>query len=283
MKSLYLSYFLVVLSLGKHVIAAAKNSSNLAAASSFERSQFANDSVAQGAFYKALSSSGAATPGTLLKVEADANASAYNLPPVVAPDYVGLGVEKTADGRDIVHQYLASPAHASDVFHAAQAAQAAFLQLTSEFVVMGHSQGGGAARAAAQRQAIRPVKGYLGSIAISPLANLSELPQSDNPLIDCVGAFMTPGMQALAGMPVAIALLIDIQLLKQGWRNDSYVKEYVNLTANGGAKIERPLYVIQGEDDPNMHLSTTTSAVDKTNRNYPDSQLDYVCLSTELA
>lgn len=84
MKSLYLSYFLVVLSLGKHVIAAAKNSSNLAAASSFERSQFANDSVAQGAFYKALSSSGAATPGTLLKVEADANASAYNLPPGTA-------------------------------------------------------------------------------------------------------------------------------------------------------------------------------------------------------
>lgn len=79
-------------------------------------------------------------------------------------------------------------------------------------------------------------------------------------------------------MPVAIALLIDIQLLKQGWRNDSYVKEYVNLTANGGAKIERPLYVIQGEDDPNMHLSTTTSAVDKTNRNYPDSQLEYLTL-----
>ncbi|KAL8642016.1 MAG: hypothetical protein Q9228_001249 [Teloschistes exilis] len=81
-----------------------------------------------------------------------------------------------------------------------------------------------------------------------------------------------------AGMPVAIALLIDIQLLKQGWRNDSYVKEYVNLTANGGAKIEGLLYVIQGEDDPNMHLSTTTSAVDKTSRNYPDSPLEYLTL-----
>ncbi|KAI4199502.1 MAG: hypothetical protein LQ350_004568 [Teloschistes chrysophthalmus] len=363
-------------------MAAAQSSSDLAAATAFEKSQFVNGSVTQDAFYKTPSSSAGATPGTLLKVEADANASAYNLPPgtavsrfmyqseafdgtpvpasayvlwpyqplvqpgghfplvvwahgtsgifgdgapshlknlynhfaapfplalqsyvTVAPDYAGLGVEKTADGRDIVHQYLASPAHANDVFHAAQAAQEAFPRLMSEFVVMGHSQGGGAAWGAAQRQAIRPVKGYLGSIAISPLTNLSELPQTDNPLIDVVGAFMTPGMQTLfpdfqpkslftdigwerwqtytnmrAGMPVGVALLIDVQLLKQGWRNDSYIKEFVNLTANGGAKIEGPLYVIQGEDDPNMHLSTTTSGVDKTSRNYPDSQLEYLTL-----
>ncbi|KAL8700248.1 MAG: hypothetical protein Q9201_005545 [Fulgogasparrea decipioides] len=363
-------------------MAASELPSDLTAAAAFENSLFANGSVAHDVFYRAPSDSAGATPGTLLKVDADVNVSLYTLPPgtavsrfmyqseafdgtpvpasayvlwpyqplvqpdghfplvvwahgtsgiysdgapshmknlwshfqapfplalqgyvTVAPDYAGLGVEKTADGRDIVHQYLANPAHANDVFYAAQAAQEAFPRLTSEFVVMGHSQGGGAAWGAAQRQAIRPVKGYLGSIAISPVTNALELPQTYNPLIDCLGAFMTPGMQTLfpefqpkslftdigwerwqtytkmrAGMPVGIALLVGMQLMKQDWRNDSYVKEYVKLTANGGAKIEGPLYVIQGEDDPNMAFSTTTSAVHRLSRGYPDSQLEYLTL-----
>ncbi|KAL8663844.1 MAG: hypothetical protein Q9202_003530 [Teloschistes flavicans] len=363
-------------------MAASELPSDFTAAAAFEKSLFANSSVAHDAFYKAPSSSAEATPGTLLKVDADADASVYTLPPgtavsrfmyqseafdgapvpasayilwpyqprvqpdghfplvvwahgtsglygdgapshmknlwshfqapfplalqgyvTVAPDYAGLGVEKTADGREIVHQYIANPAHANDVFYAVQAAQEAFPQLTSEFVVMGHSQGGGAAWGAAQRQAIRPVEGYLGSIAISPVTNILELPQTDNPLIDCLGAFMTPGMSTLfpgfqleslftdigwerwktytkmrAGMPVGIALLVGIQLMKQDWRDDSYVKEYVKLTANWGTKIEGPLYVIQGEDDPNMAFSTTTCAVNKLSHDYPDSQLEYLTL-----
>ena len=352
------------------------------AAAAFEQSLWTDGPVASDAFYSVPATSSKATPGTLLKVEAESNASLYTLPPgtaisrimfqsatlqghpvpasayvlwpyqprlqpdgtqplvawahgtsglyadcgpshlknlwqhfgapfalalqgyvTVAPDYVGLGVGRDAEGHGIVHQFLASPAHANDLFYAVQAAQAAFSQLSSEFVVVGHSQGGGAAWGAAQRQAIDPVKGYLGSIALSPVTNVLELPPTENPLIPLLGAFMTPGIRSLfpefrpsdvftetgwqrfqmyeeAGgcNPVAIALLTGFQVMIDDWKGNEYVKKYVELTSNGGKKIGGPLLVIQGEADPNMDFTTTTSAVDKLAQAYPDSQLEYVTL-----
>ena len=221
----------------------------------------------------------------------------------VAPDYVGLGVDRSANGQSIVHQYIANPAHANDVFYAVQAAQSAFTHLSSEFVVIGHSQGGGAAWGAAQRQASNPVKGYLGSIALSPVTDVLELPPTDNPLIPILGAFMAPAIQSVypefqpkdiftdlgwqrfqlyqkAGscVPVATQLMVGFQLLVDDWMSNPYIRKYVDLTLNGGRKIGRPLLVIQGEDDPNMNFTTTTNAVNKLAQAYPSSQLEYVTL-----
>ena len=221
----------------------------------------------------------------------------------VAPDYVGLGVDRSANGQSIVHQFIANPAHANDIFYAVQAAQAAFTELSSEFIVIGHSQGGGAAWGAAQRQAINPVKGYLGSIALSPVTDVLELPPTDNPLIPLLGAFMAPGINSVypefqpkdlftnlgwqrfqmytkAGgcNPVAIELMTGFQLLVDDWMSNPYVVKYVKLTLNGGKKIGGPLLVIQGEDDPNMDVTTTTRAVNKLAQAYPSSQLEYITL-----
>ena len=104
---------------------------------------------------------------------------------VIAPDYAGLGVIKNADGRQIMHEFLANPAHANDVFYAIQAAQAAFSRLSQQFVIFGHSQGDGAAWAAAEKQAVEPVEGYLGAIATAPVTNLLNLP-SDGPVYECL-------------------------------------------------------------------------------------------------
>ncbi|KAL8860939.1 MAG: hypothetical protein Q9178_002694 [Gyalolechia marmorata] len=93
---------------------------------------------------------------------------------VVAPDYAGLGVSRTARGDPIIHQLYASQAAANDIFYAVEAAQSAFPKLSEDFVVVGHSQGGGAAWAAAERQAQTPVKGYLGAVAVAPLLNFIE-------------------------------------------------------------------------------------------------------------
>lgn len=71
----------------------------------------------------------------------------------MAPDYAGLGVHKDATGEPITHQYLACPSHVNDIFYGVKAAQQAFPELSQNFVVIGHSQGGGAAWAVAQRQA----------------------------------------------------------------------------------------------------------------------------------
>ncbi|KYK59049.1 hypothetical protein DCS_00176 [Drechmeria coniospora] len=95
---------------------------------------------------------------------------------VVGSDYAGLGVPFDADGGKITHQYIASPASGNDLLYAARAAHAAFPdELTPSFVVMGHSQGGGAAWAAAQQQRKLDVPGYLGAIAASPVTNAIEL------------------------------------------------------------------------------------------------------------
>lgn len=67
---------------------------------------------------------------------------------VVAPDYAGLGVSRTWDNSSspIPHEYLASPAGGQDALYALRAAREAFEgKLSEDFVVMGHSQGGGVA------------------------------------------------------------------------------------------------------------------------------------------
>ena len=65
---------------------------------------------------------------------------------VIGIDYAGLGINKTADGHPIVHQWEASPAGANDIFYAVEAARKEWpSELSEQFVVMGHSQGGGIA------------------------------------------------------------------------------------------------------------------------------------------
>ncbi len=382
-KSPFLFQYLVALAVIIYTMAETPELPNDASAAiAFEQSLWTNGPVTSDAFYRVPAGSASATPGTLLKVEAEGNASLYNLPPstaisrimfqsqtlngtgvpasayvlwpyqprrqpdgtlplvawahgtsglygncapshlknlwqhfdapfplalqgyvTVAPDYVGLGVDRTAGGQSIVHQFIANPAHANDIFYAVQAAQAAFPQLSREFVVVGHSQGGGAAWGAAQRQAHNPVKGYLGSIALSPVTDVLELPPTTNPLIPILGAFMAPAIQSVfpdfqpkdifteigwerfqtygqvgGCNPVAVELMAGIQLLVDDWMSNPYVKKYVELTLNGGKKIGGPLFVIQGEADPNMNFTTTTSAVNKLVKAYPDSQLEYLTL-----
>lgn len=86
---------------------------------------------------------------------------------IVGTDYVGLGIP------GIDSPYFVLPSQANDVFHAVTAAQQHWSsQLTKEFVLMGQSQGGGTTWAAAQRQAKRPVDGYLGVVAASPFTDV---------------------------------------------------------------------------------------------------------------
>ena len=232
---------------------------NIEVGLNFERSNWANGSVADEPFYRVPRNASGTVPGSLLKVQMNANTSSYTIPPntalsrilyqsrslngsavpnsayilwpysprveadgnpivgwahgtsggfgdcapshirnlwyqfsaphtlalqgyvVVAPDYVGLGVDHDANDNYIRHPYFANPAAANDLIYAVQAAQTAFPGLSKRFVTMGHSQGGGAAWAVAQRQTTEPVEGYLGTIAGSPVTSVSALVQSNNP------------------------------------------------------------------------------------------------------
>lgn len=90
---------------------------------------------------------------------------------VVAPDYAGLGVP------NVTTNYFLHPAVANDLVFALEAAQKTWPRsLSKDFVVVGQSQGGATAWATAQRQAQRPVAGYLGTVAASPFTdNLADI------------------------------------------------------------------------------------------------------------
>lgn len=213
---------------------------------------------------------------------------------VVAPDYAGLGVDTDASGKPIPHQYAANPAAANDLFYAVQAAQSTFDSLSRQFVIMGHSQGGGAAWGAAQRQIDEPVDGYLGTIAGSPLTDSFAL-------FDLISLALVASLQSVFGAdfdPTSfvtdagekrLALLKDIQgcdpvqsqlfadgLVQAGFQSTFYAKAYQQLTSNGVRKIAGPMLVLQGEADTTVPFAVTATATNETCQMFPESQLEFV-------
>jgi pimeloyl-ACP methyl ester carboxylesterase len=96
---------------------------------------------------------------------------------VVAPDYAGLGFKTLPSGEPIRHPWLTGPAQANDLAHAITAARAAFPSLLNpegDFVAVGHSQGGSAAWAFAERLVDKPMAGYKGTVSIAPPVRLFQ-------------------------------------------------------------------------------------------------------------
>ncbi|KAL8999189.1 MAG: hypothetical protein Q9188_005944 [Gyalolechia gomerana] len=220
---------------------------------------------------------------------------------VVAPDYAGLGLDRNLNGDRIKHPYVANPAHANDLFFSVQAAQTAFASLSKRFVLIGHSQGGGATWAAARRQASEPVEGYLGAIAGSPVTNVHDLIELSGISAGAVGMLLANGLPDIfpsfnassiltpAGL-ARYALLSELQgcnsvvsvsflqpeLYQPAWYDTAYAKRFFDLTSNGGQPVAGPLLVLQGEGDPEIPLPITSNAVNLTCRAHPNSQIQYL-------
>ena len=355
----------------------------LRAALNFEISNWANGSVADEDFYRVPPSGLDAPAGALLKLQLDANTSAYTLPAntalsrilyqtetlngtkvpasafilwpylartvpnedkypvigwahgtsgvfgncapshirhlwyhfgapytlamhgyvVVAPDYAGLGVDEDASGKPILHQFIANPALANDLFYSIQAAQSAFEGLSKKFVFMGHSQGGGAVWAAAERQAVRPVDGYLGAIAVAPVTRIVDLIENngEGPFATGVAVYITRALSSIfpdfrpseiltpAGLKryslltqlqgctsFATSLLSVANLVQSGWAEKFYTQSYFNLASAGGRIFSGPLLVLQGDADPLTPAAINEATVNQTCQLYPDSQLEYL-------
>ncbi|KAF2117087.1 Alpha/Beta hydrolase protein [Lophiotrema nucula] len=216
---------------------------------------------------------------------------------VVAPDYAGLGVNQTLEGDDVIHQYMAGPAHANDLFYAVEAARKAFSDLSKQFVVMGHSQGGLAAWSAAERQARKPVEGYLGAIAASPTTDIMQIfqaaPAAQIALAWRIGQGLStifPDFQLsewLTGEGVRRVELmkelggcnsVETQLfppVKADLSRNQYFQRFSEVTSAGRKPISGPMLVMQGEDDPVVDAGVTASTVNDTCSAYSDSQIQY--------
>lgn len=217
---------------------------------------------------------------------------------VVATDYAGLGVGKTVSGEPIAHEYMAAPAHANDIIYSVEAAQKAFSQLGKQFVVIGHSQGGGAAWSTAQRQVVKPVDGYLGAVAVAPATNILQEPEPVKSIISLgmipaieayfpgsnVSDVITPeGLQGYALVrtleattSTIFALLSGVQVLQSNWTENPYIQKYQDIVSNGGKAIAQPLLVIKGEADATLQYSVTAAAVNDTSAKFPNASIEFI-------
>ena len=216
---------------------------------------------------------------------------------VVMTDYAGLGVAIDASGKTIVHEYLASPSSANDVFYSVQAAQAAFPELSKNFVIAGHSQGGNSVWACAERQSIEPVDGYLGSITISPVTDARKEPEpirsilicallnglkNNFPNFDLADVLTDEAAERLRWTEqlectgsILMRLFVGITLLKPDWQTNPYIQKYLDMISAGSKSIGGPLLVIHGSADENLSIDVVTAAVQDTVRVCPTAKIEF--------
>ncbi|KAF2151126.1 hypothetical protein K461DRAFT_243371 [Myriangium duriaei CBS 260.36] len=216
---------------------------------------------------------------------------------VVAPDYAGLGVS------GVPSPYFVLPAQANDLIHAVQAAQSHFPSLSKEFVIMGQSQGGGVAWSYAQRQAERPVPGYLGTVAASPFTDIfgsiaADIQSENNARVVGIAQGLNTVLESfqlsdwITDLGIERLRLIQqvgacttsatsiggsaVQILKYGWNYTSSARWYQNVADNGRKPFGGPMLVLQGDIDGNAYAPVTFAAVNATCAMFPRNSLHYI-------
>ena len=217
---------------------------------------------------------------------------------------IGLGVTKNAQGAKIEHAWITAAASANDLFHSVNAAQHAFPELSSRFVLMGHSQGGQAAWAAAERQSRSPVDGYLGTIAGSPVTDVELQLKLLPALAALVGPLIAAGLDSVlpqysaadflteAGLRrfelfeelqgcnnVGTALWDQPGLVRDDLLNSSAFQTFKRLAKLGNKPVAGPLLVLHGSADSLVPAELSNQAVNDICTRDPKSQLEYALLN----
>ena len=218
---------------------------------------------------------------------------------VVATDYAGLGVGADANGRSILHEYLTAPAQANDVLYSVIAARRAFPEISEDFVILGSSQGGSAAWSCAEKLVGDPIPGHLGTITLSPVTRLLDLPPTEsivpllvllispalmatNPGFDPSEVLNQTGVQSLRVYndlegcnTVLFNLPMTPQTLIEGWQNNTAIQKYQQIAQVGNRPISGPMLVATGGSDAIIFNPTVTSGVNETAKMFPQASLDY--------
>jgi pimeloyl-ACP methyl ester carboxylesterase len=193
---------------------------------------------------------------------------------VVATDYAGLG----ANGKPV----LDMESNALDIVYSIPAARAAVKEIGSKWITLGPLQGGLAAVAIAESDVRDP--GYLGSVDTSGLADAQEAYKrlasspSNRTLLALAATlkalypeFQVSDMLRDNALPayqhdsancgVAAAPEFTSEMLKPGWQNNRYIKEFFSRNTLGQKPAHAPLLVISGEVDPIIPSDMTAKTV----------------------
>ncbi len=198
---------------------------------------------------------------------------------VVASDYTGLGTDFRSAVMDV-------PSNAMDVIYSIPAAHAAVLHLGPKWVAIGTSLGANVAIGVAEMEGGTHDPNYLGSIAISGVADLKasyEPPLKEQtfrmlaflaygiktvyPDFDLRDMLTEKAMPAYNKITESCGSLSDSsqypvnEMLKQNWRNNKFIEEFFNRNMLGQKPAYGPLLVIGDDKDPAVPPSTTAQVV----------------------
>ena len=180
---------------------------------------------------------------------------------VVATDYSGLGADS---GKPV----LDMQSNALDVMYSVVAARAAVKEIGPKWIAVGPFQGGMAAVAVAESEVRDP--NYLGSVATSGVADAQEAYQrfaqgSSNRMLLVLAStvkalypeFQVSDMLKDTALPAYQRVAqtcggetepeFTNEMLKPGWENNRFVKEFFSRNTPGQKPAHGPLLVISGE------------------------------------
>ena len=197
---------------------------------------------------------------------------------IVASDYAGLGTSFPNAAQDM-------RSNALDVIYSIPAARVAVPQLGKRWAVAGCSQGGLAAVGVAEAESEVGEPNYLGAVAISGVADAQDIFER---LAQGRGhrtlVFLAQGIKTVFPefrveqmlTDKAIPLYRHIshaceaslgpelaanEMLKPGWENNRYVKEFLTRNTPGRKPAQGPLLLISGEADPEVPAASTATTV----------------------
>src|ERR1700687_870620 len=197
---------------------------------------------------------------------------------VVASDYAGLGTSFPNAALDM-------RSNALDVIYSISAARAALPQLGTKWVAAGYSHGGLVAVGVAEAGSEAGNPDYLGAIAISGLTeaqeNFEHLAQGPS---HRMLVFLAEGIKPVFPKFQVEEMLTDKamllyqhiahaceasfgpelaanEMLKPGWENNPYVKNFFARDTPGGKPVHGPLLLISGEADPEAPSAFTDTVV----------------------
>jgi pimeloyl-ACP methyl ester carboxylesterase len=202
---------------------------------------------------------------------------------VVASDYAGLGTS-------FPHAALDSRSNALDVINFISAARTALPQLASRWVVVGFAEGSLVAIAVAEAESEIADPNYLGAIGISGIGQPQELFEHlahapsyfmlvflakgiktvfpkfriEDMLTDRairLYAYVSHSCDAGSG-PVPAAN----EMLKSGWQDNPYVKEFFARNALGQKPAYGPLLLISSDSDADVPRALTANSVARLRR-----------------
>ena len=213
---------------------------------------------------------------------------------VVAADYTGLGT-------DFRNAFLDGPSNATDIIASISAAHAAVPQLGTKWIVMGAAEGTLAAVAVAEKENEIRDPGYLGSIAISGLADGKEwyrpsAPGSSGPGSSGAGSsgagssslmlaslafgiktvypqFQVADMLTENGLALerqveetcweaeASGVLPIAEVVKPGWDDNGFVRQYFARNRLAQTRAQGPIMVISSDSDQAIPETLTAQTI----------------------